>query len=85
MKSKLIRIGNSKGVRIPKSMLEDAGLTDEIEILQQEDEILIRPIRVHRVGWDDAFKRMALQGDDSLTEFADFEIKSDWDETDWTW
>lgn len=85
MKTKLIRIGNSRGVRIPKPLIEESGLTDEIEMILRDNEIVLRSAEETRSGWDEAFEEMARQGDDKLLDQEDIERPSEWDETEWTW
>lgn len=65
MKSRIVRIGNSRVVRLPKVMLEQAHLSDEVEIEAEPNRIVIRSAHVPRQGWDDAFRRMAAAGDDT--------------------
>ncbi|HEX8069876.1 MAG TPA: AbrB/MazE/SpoVT family DNA-binding domain-containing protein [Pyrinomonadaceae bacterium] len=67
-----MRIGNSWGVRIPKPLLERSGLTDEVEIEAQADQLVIRPARRPREGWAEAFRAMAERGDDALIEDTEF-------------
>lgn len=85
MKTKLIRIGNSQGVRIPKPLIEESGLSEEIEMILRDNEIVLRSAEEIRSGWDEAFQEMAKQGDDRLLDQEDIEGPSDWDETEWTW
>jgi len=82
-KSKIIRIGNSQGIRIPKFILEQSHLGEEVELDVREDEIVIRPARRARSGWDKAFQAMASRGDDALLD-ADQPLSS-WDEEEWEW
>ncbi len=91
-KTKIIRIGNSQGVRIPRNLLERAGLMgseqanalgQEVELEVGEDGILIRPVRHVRAGWEAQFKQMAEQGDDTLLD--DMPQASGWDEREWVW
>jgi len=70
MKTRIVKIGNSKGVRIPKLLLEQTGLTGEVEISAEADAIIIRPARKPRAGWAKAFQEMARQGDDTLLDDA---------------
>jgi antitoxin MazE len=65
MKTRIIRIGNSQGIRIPKPLLEQTGLRDEVELSVQDDALIIRPARTPRAGWADAFREMARRGDDA--------------------
>ena len=83
MKSKVIKIGNSKGIRLPKTMLDEVGLGDEVILEASRGGIVIRPSRKIRSGWETAFKEMALRNDDKLL---DSEIRtSSWDAQEWEW
>ena len=85
MKTKLIRIGNSQGVRIPKPLIEESGLSEEIEMILRDNEIVLRSAEETRKGWDKAFEEMSRKGDDRLLDQEDIERPSKWDETEWTW
>ena len=84
MKASIIQIGNSRGVRIPKAFLDQAGLRDDIEIEVKGSQIVVRAARNPRDGWDDAFRRMADAGDDALLE-ADAGPLTNCDESEWVW
>ena len=66
MKTRLIRIGNSRGVRIPKAVIEECGLDGAVELTVRGRTVILAPVRGRRHGWDDAFKAMAAAGDDVL-------------------
>ena len=85
MKTKLIRIGNSQGVRIPKPIIEEAGLSEEIEMILEDNQIILRSPEQTRKGWNDAFERMAEEKDDELLDKKETEQPGEWDETEWTW
>jgi len=85
MKTKLIRIGNSQGVRIPKPLIEESGLSGEIEMILRDNEIVLRSAEETRKNWDEAFEEMARRGDDRLLDQEEIERSSEWDETEWTW
>ncbi len=85
MKTKLIRIGNSQGVRIPKPLIEESGLTDEIEMILRDNEIVLRSAETVRKDWEASFGKMAEEGDDALLDQQEIESPSDWDESEWTW
>ena len=85
MKTKLIRIGNSKGIRIPKTIIEQSELTDEVELIVRDHEILLRSVSGPRQGWEKAFRAMADNNDDELLDFDSSAPDSDWDESEWTW
>jgi antitoxin MazE len=84
MKAHLIRIGNSQAVRMPKPILEQTGLRDELEIEVQADCLSIRAAGNPRAGWDEAFAAMARQGDDALLDGKDL-VPTRWDEEEWEW
>ena len=68
MKSRLIRIGNSRGVRLPKPVIEEAGLEAEVEIQVQEGAVVIRSCREPRATWAEAARQMRERGEDHLLE-----------------
>jgi antitoxin MazE len=85
MQTKLIRIGNSQGVRIPKLLLEQVGLRDNVELRAEEGRLIIQPGRALREGWEQAFAANTDQGDqgDDLTPFG--EITNRFDREEWNW
>ena len=68
MKTRIVPIGNSQGVRIPKPLLEQTGLRGEVEIEVDEDRLVISAVRAPRSGWSEAFRTMAAKGDDVLLD-----------------
>ena len=66
MRARVIKIGNSQGLRIPKPILEQTGIMDDVEIEVEKNRIIIRPVKNIREGWDAAFKSMGEKGDDEL-------------------
>jgi len=82
MKSRIVRIGNSRGVRIPKPVIEQIGLGDDIEMVVREGALVITPLGRPRAGWSEAFRAMAETGDDGLL---DEPRATRWDETEWEW
>ena len=83
MKTRIVRIGNSQGIRIPKPLLEQTGLADEVELEVHDSTIVIKPAGQPRDGWDEAFSKMAEHGDDALLDPTI--IDSEWDNSEWTW
>ena len=82
MKTRIVRIGNSRGVRIPKPLLEQSGIHDEVELEVEEGHIVIRAVRNPREGWDAAFRAMAESGDDALLDPG---ASTRWDDEEWGW
>ena len=82
IRSKVVKIGNSRGVRIPRTMLEQAGLIDEIEMVVEGNSLIIQSARLSRQGWDAQFAAMAERGDDRLFDQGTPTL---WEEEAWTW
>ena len=55
MKTKVIKIGNSRGIRLPKVILQQVGINDEVNLEVDRDRIILKPIRHRRNGWQEAF------------------------------
>ena len=64
MKTPIIRIGNSKGLRLNKSILERYNIKDQVELIFEDERIIIIPVDEPRKGWADAFMEMHLNDDD---------------------
>jgi antitoxin MazE len=80
-----IRIGKNDStgfIRIPHALLEQAGLTGEVDIVVEGNKLVIRSTRRPRLGWDEKFAEMARQGDDQLL---DPPVPTQWDEKEWIW
>jgi len=83
IKTRIVRIGNSQGIRIPKLLLDQTGFGNEVELELQENCIVIRSSKSSRSDWEEKFKLMAEQGDDYLLDEA-VQLTS-WDGEDWEW
>jgi antitoxin MazE len=84
IKVKIIRIGNSKGIRLSKSLIKQYNMKDEVLLEAKKDSIVIRPVENPRAGWEKSFKKMRLRGDDVLFEKG-AELESEWDQSEWQW
>lgn len=81
-RTRIVRIGNSRGIRIPKVWIEQLGLGEEVELSVHADRLVIRSARITRSGWDEQFRAMHEQEDDRLVdEFPE----STWDSSEWEW
>ena len=85
MKASIVKIGNSQGIRIPKPFLKQSGIADEVDIEVNGSEIIVRPMRRPREGWEDSFRRMAARNDDRLLDEETLPKLSRWDEEEWQW
>ena len=83
MRVRVIKIGNSQGLRIPKPILEQTGIGDEVDIEVEQGKIIIRPVKNVRDGWDAAFRVMAEQGDDE--PLIGEAVAEAWDAAEWEW
>ena len=79
MKTRIVRIGNSQGIRIPKPILEAAELKDEVELEVRDGRLIIAAVGRPRTGWDETFRSMSEKGDDRLLDDGALETSS-WDE-----
>ncbi len=84
MRTRIVKIGNSQGVRIPKALLEESGLSGDVDIVVRGQSLVIAPARGVRAGWADAFREMAGCGDDAPID-GDEVTTQDVDEESWEW
>ena len=82
VRSKVVKIGNSRGIRIPRTLLEQAGLAGDVEMSVEGDRLVIQAVHEPRQGWAAKMAEMTAQGDDKLFDSA---TPTEWDEDDWTW
>jgi antitoxin MazE len=83
-KARIIKIGNSQGIRIPKLLREQIGLGEDVSLEIQGNQIVIRPARSPRQDWEEQFRAMANQGDDRLLD-EELLSATNWDADDWQW
>ena len=81
-KARIIRIGNSQGIRIPRTLLEQADLSEEVELQAQPGRLIVRAARRPRAGWAKAARLMHERDHDQLL---DPPTLTRFDEEDWTW
>ena len=84
VKTRIVKIGNSQGIRIPKLLLDQTDLGEQVELELQGNQIVVRPAYRARHNWENQFKAMAEQGDDRLLD-GDVVILTAWDEEEWEW
>lgn len=66
MEVSVVKIGNSKGIRLSKTLLEKYNIKDTVDLILEKGQIVLRPLSVPRKGWNEAFKAMHDNGDDRL-------------------
>ncbi len=86
VRTRIIQIGNSRGIRIPKPLLEQINFAEneEVDLILEANQIIVRPAYQARHGWGSAFKEMAARGDDEMLA-GDISIATDWEEMEWEW
>ncbi|MCX5801687.1 MAG: AbrB/MazE/SpoVT family DNA-binding domain-containing protein [Candidatus Eisenbacteria bacterium] len=84
MKARIVRIGNSQGIRIPKPLIAQTGLKGEVDISVRENRLVISPAERPRANWAEAFRSMARLRDDILLD-SELVSGSSWDEEGWEW
>jgi len=82
MKTRLVRIGNSRGVRLPKTIIAQAGLTDEVELGVRDGAVVIARATSARSGWADAARQMRQRDEGRLL---DPPTATRFDEKEWQW
>jgi len=82
MEIDVIKIGNSKGIRLPMAILKQCGIESKVELEIEDNCIIIKSVKTPRQGWAEAFKVMHKKGDDSLLieEEIDNGLLEAWDE-----
>ena len=84
MRTRIVKIGNSQGVRIPKALLEESGLQGEVDMSVRDGALLITRAGQPRQGWSEAFRQMAQRGDDELLD-GDLATSDSFDAESWEW
>ena len=83
IKTRLVKIGNSQGVRIPKLVLDQLNLSSDVELEVQDDHLIVRPSTHPRADWAEQFRQMAERSDDQLLD-TDAPL-TEWEATEWQW
>lgn len=80
MEISLVKIGNSKGIRIPKSILEQYNISEKLEMILETGRIILKPKSIPRKGWEKSFEQMNANGDDRLfvDDVFDDETYNEW-------
>ncbi|OGU34724.1 MAG: MazE family transcriptional regulator [Gemmatimonadetes bacterium RIFCSPLOWO2_12_FULL_68_9] len=81
-KTRIVRIGNSRGIRVPKILLDQAQLPDEVELHAEPGRLVVQGVRRPRMGWAEAARAMAEQGHDGLL---DEPTTTCFDREEWQW
>jgi antitoxin MazE len=80
MEVTVIKIGNSRGIRLSKTLLERYNIRDTVDLILEKGQIIIKPLSRPRKGWDKAFMEMNANGEDKLliTDIFEDENMEEW-------
>ena len=80
MKTKLVSVGNSKGIRIPMVILKQCNIGNEVDLRVEKEKIIIKPVKTSiREGWNDAFRLMHEKKDDALLLDETIDLMENWE------
>jgi antitoxin MazE len=82
IKTRIVRIGNSRGIRVPKVLLDQAQLPDEVELHAEPGRLVVQGVHRPRTGWGDAARAMSQAGHDGLL---DAPSPTRFDDEEWEW
>jgi len=82
VRARIVRIGNSRGIRIPRALIDEARLGETVELSVVEGALVVRSAARARQGWGAAFEQIAAAGEDALL---DTETPTEFDEAEWEW
>jgi antitoxin MazE len=83
-RARLVKMGSSRGIRLPRVFLDEAELDEEVELEVLDGQVVIRLVPRPRRGWEKQFDGMTARGDDRLLDSKAFSLTS-WDEEKWVW
>lgn len=82
VQTRLIRIGNSRGLRLPKALIDQAGLVDKVQMEVANGGLLIRPAREPRAGWEAECRLLVARGEGTML---DQPTATAFDNEEWEW
>ncbi len=84
VKTTIVQIGDSQGILIPKHLLEQYHLQEEVELEPRGNYLIIKALTTPRAGWTEMFRKMAEKGDDAILD-EDISLETTWDREEWQW
>jgi len=83
MRTEIVRIGNSRGIRIPKPIIEQCGFGESVELRVEKDRLIVSPRHAPRDGWEEAFRAAGSSADDEL--LLEGVGPNEFDHKEWEW
>ena len=84
LRSQIITIGNFQGLRLPKTVIEQLNMHEEVELEVQDNQLIVRPLHPPRQNWEAQFQIMAANNDDQLLDNV-VPTLTEWDDKEWEW
>jgi len=84
LRTRIVKLGNSRGIRIPKLLLEQAGMDRDVEVEVRSGELIVRALHHPRAGWDEMCKEIVSSGDGELLD-GDEIPQTEWEINEWEW
>ena len=84
VKTNSVQIGDSQGILIPKHLLEQCHLQEEVELEPRGNYLIIKTLTAPRVGWAEMFRKMAEKGDDAMLDEGILS-ETKWAQEEWQW
>lgn len=85
MYSSVVRIGNSRGIRLPKAIIEQCGFQDSVQLEVKDGALIVRPSQALRAGWEVAFAKFAANGADEVLDASEVAKTTEWESAEWEW
>ncbi|MBF0238694.1 MAG: AbrB/MazE/SpoVT family DNA-binding domain-containing protein [SAR324 cluster bacterium] len=82
IKTQIVRIGNSQGIRLSKAIMKQCHLSREVLLEPHDDALVIKPVKTTRKDWNKQFQEMALNHEDTMLEPS---VSTQWDQEEWVW
>jgi antitoxin MazE len=83
-RARLVKMGKSRGIRLPQAFLDQADIDEEVELEVKDDQVVVRLVPRPRRNWEKQFDGMTARGDDRLLDSKAFSLTG-WDEEKWVW
>ncbi len=84
MQTSIVRIGNSRGIRLPKAIIEQCGFQETVELEVRDGALILRPVSNPREGWEAALAELVGRGDELLDPDA-ISNPTEWESEAWEW
>jgi antitoxin MazE len=85
MQISIVRIGNSRGIRLPRAIIEQCGFQDSVQLEVHDGALIVRPVSDPRAGWEAALAELAQRGGDEILDPDTVSNPTEWESEEWEW